>query len=254
MQALGFCFPNTVGLTCLQCEVMGPCGPLYLRSMSETTTFWQGSPLLHTSLTARGVEEVPLIFLKLTLLILTLDGIWALHWFQGQYSWSIKIGLPTFSIVMSSKCKSEAVPGCESGQVLIRTPFWVFLRVQPLIFTPWTGSSFGYFPRLPMLNPWPGPHETLLMEIFLLPSPIDTQSSPVWMSELIILILVERPMWIPSVLRLFSSAMTLTCWKVKFVQPNTFTWNCLLFRDVTSRTTEFLTKLNLIFFFFFSTK
>ncbi|PKI31016.1 hypothetical protein CRG98_048592, partial [Punica granatum] len=61
---------------------------------------------------------------------------------------------------MSSKCKSETDPGYEAGQVLTLTPFWVLVRVQFLTQNPETGSSAWYFPKLPTLIPWPGPHFT----------------------------------------------------------------------------------------------
>ena len=66
--------PETAGLTLAQEEVVDPPPPLYARSMSESTTCWHGTLSLQISFTASFVEEVPLIFLKLTLLILTLEG------------------------------------------------------------------------------------------------------------------------------------------------------------------------------------
>ncbi|KAL6329054.1 hypothetical protein AAG906_007344 [Vitis piasezkii] len=68
------------------------------------------------------------------------------------------------------------------------------LRVQFLTLMPTTGSSLGYFPRLPTLMPWPGPQVTLWILICSLPSPIETQSSPVSMVESVILIPEDRPM------------------------------------------------------------
>ena len=66
--------PETAGWTLVQVEVVDPRPPLYARSMSESTTCWHGTLLLQIRFTASFVEEVPLIFLKLTLLILTLEG------------------------------------------------------------------------------------------------------------------------------------------------------------------------------------
>ena len=66
--------PETAGWTLVQVEVAGPPPPLYVRSMLESTTCWHGTLLLQIRFTASFVEEVPLIFLKLTLLILTLEG------------------------------------------------------------------------------------------------------------------------------------------------------------------------------------
>jgi hypothetical protein len=59
--------------------------------------------------------------------------------------------------------------------------------------------------------------------------------------ELITLILVERPMWIPSVLGLFSGALMVTWLNVRFWHPKTLMWNCLLLRDVMFRTIELVT-------------
>ena len=67
VQAGGFYLPLT------QMEVADPPTPLYAR-MSATTTCWHGTLLLQISFTASFVEEVPLMFLKLTLLILTFEG------------------------------------------------------------------------------------------------------------------------------------------------------------------------------------
>ena len=66
--------PETVGWTFVQVEVVDPPPPLYARSMSKSTTCWHGTLLLQIRFTASFVEEVPLIFLKLTLLIVTLEG------------------------------------------------------------------------------------------------------------------------------------------------------------------------------------
>ena len=74
VQAGGFCLPKTVGLTLTQVEVANPPAPLYARLMSATTTCWHGTLLLQISFTDSFVEEVPLMFLKLTLLILTFEG------------------------------------------------------------------------------------------------------------------------------------------------------------------------------------
>jgi len=85
-------------------------------------------------------------------------------------------------MIISSKCKSEAIPLGEDGQVLTLTPFIVFVRVQFLTVTPITGYSLWYLPRLPTLMPWPGPQVMFSTFICWLPSPRETQSSPVLMS------------------------------------------------------------------------
>ena len=74
VQAGGFCLPETVDLTLTQVEVTDPSTPLYTRSMLATTTCWHDTLLLQISFTTSFVEEVPLMFLKLTLLILTFEG------------------------------------------------------------------------------------------------------------------------------------------------------------------------------------
>lgn len=68
------------------------------------------------------------------------------HWLCGQYCWSIKMGVQTLFMIISSKCKSEAIPLGEAGQVLTLTPFSVFVRVQ-FLMTPITGCSLRYLPR-----------------------------------------------------------------------------------------------------------
>lgn len=146
-----------------------------------------------------------------------------------------------------SKCISEAVPEKELGHVLILTPFCVFVSVQSTTLTPTTGSSFEYLPRLPTLIPWPGPQVTLWTRISRVPSPMETQSSPVAIFVSIMFIPLDRPTWIPSVLGLPSGAMTITFWKVTFLQPNKLMWNCLLSNDVMSRINASVTKSNLMF-------
>ena len=74
VQEGGFYLPETAGLTLTQVEVANPPTPLYTRAMLATTTSWHGTPLLQISFTASFVEEVPLMFFKLTLLILTFEG------------------------------------------------------------------------------------------------------------------------------------------------------------------------------------
>ena len=91
---------------------------------------------------------------------------------HGQYSWSIRIGLLTLSIIMSKKCILVAVPlAAEAGHVLILTPLVVLTNVQFFTVTPSTGSSLVYLPRLLMLIPCLGPHVTLVTSITLLSSP-----------------------------------------------------------------------------------
>ena len=62
------------GWTLAQVEVADPPPPLYARSMLESTTCWHGTLLLQIIFTASFVEDMPVIFLKLTLPILTLEG------------------------------------------------------------------------------------------------------------------------------------------------------------------------------------
>jgi hypothetical protein len=133
------------------------------------------------------------------------------------------------------------------GHVLILTPFNVSVRVQPITLIPDTGSSFGYFPRLPMLMPWPGPQVTFVIVTSLLPSPREIQSSPVAMFVSVMLIPDERPMWIPSVFALSPGAVMVTCWNMRFLHPKTLMWKFLLFSDLMSRTIEFVMKSSLIF-------
>ncbi|KAM1281735.1 hypothetical protein ACFX15_021860 [Malus domestica] len=180
-------------------------GILQVRSMSANSTF---------------SHDEPLMFLKLTLLILTFEGMFCLYWFHGQYCWSMRTGLLTLTMIISSKCISDAIPSeGEAGHVLILTPLDVLVKVQFLTLIPTTGSSFGYLPRLPMLMPWPGPQVILVTVISLFQSPMETQSSPVLLCASVMLIPVERPIWIPSVFMLSPGAMTLTRWNVTLLHP-----------------------------------
>ena len=73
LQAGGFCLPVVVGLTFLQTETGAP--PLKVKSISASSTFSQGTPLLHRIFTASLLDVVPLMFLKLMLLNFTFDGV-----------------------------------------------------------------------------------------------------------------------------------------------------------------------------------
>lgn len=156
----------------------------------------------------------------------------------------MRIGVETFFMVKSSKWRSEATPLGEAGQVLTRTPFMVFVRVQFLTVTPMTGSSFWYLPKLPTLMPWPGPQVIPSTVTCWAPSPRDTQSSPVLISAPEMVIPFDLPMWMPSVLRLLSGAVIVMPWKVTLLQLMRFMWNSLLFKEVMPWICEFLTELN----------
>lgn len=145
---------------------------------------------------------------------------------------------------MSSKCISSTNPWFGKGHVLIRTPFSELRNVQFITETSTTGSSPGFPPRLPTLIPCPGPQVIPLILMLRLPCPIEMQSSPVLMMESLILMLLLKPRWIPSVLGLLSGAVIVTRSKVILVQPKSPIWKCLLSKLVTSLTKLLLTLLN----------
>lgn len=124
------------------------------------------------------------------------------------------MGKAALSMTMSSKVKLDARSSGDPGHVFILIPLVVPVSVQFLTCIPVTGSSFFSFPRLPMLRkitnihshrfhpfhlviftlwvwlsiytnliPWPGPQKTFETKRFLLPSPMETQSSPTPMNE-----------------------------------------------------------------------
>jgi len=147
--------------------------------------------------------------------------------------------------MISSKCISVIgdVPG-KLGHVLILTPLSVFDMVQFLTRTCSTASSFGYFPKLPTLIPWPGPQFTFWTVICLLPCPNEIQSSPVAMFVLRTFTSVDLPMCIPSVFMLVAGAVMVKPSNVKLVQPKTLTWKFLLSFEVMSWIIECFRKLN----------
>ena len=108
-QAFGFWAPTSLGVTFVHSKVGGPSGPVYSMLMSPISTFSHGCPLLHNSFTASLFPDVPLICLKLMLASLIVDGFCLLHWFQGQYSWSMRIGFITFLTMISPKWISKVV-------------------------------------------------------------------------------------------------------------------------------------------------
>ena len=146
----------------------------------------------------------------------------------------MRIGLATLFIIIFSKCISEAIPGGEAGHVLILTPFIVLLKVlkvPPITLIPKAGCSFWYLPRLPKLIPWPGPQVTWLTVTSSVPSPMEMQSLPIPILALVMVMLDERPMWIPSVLGLFPGVVMVTCWICKLLHPKTLMWKNLLSFD-----------------------
>lgn len=64
--------------------------------------------------------------------------------------------------------------------------------------------------RINYLTPWPGPQCILSIHKFVVPGPIDIQSSPVWILLSVMVTLVEDWTWIPSVLGLRAGAIIFT--------------------------------------------
>lgn len=134
--------------------------------------------------------------------------------------------------------------GGDGAHVLILTPFRVLLRVQFGTVMPSTSFSSGYFPKLPMLIPWPGPHVMPEMSMFVVPGPNDMQSSPVAMFTLLIRTLFDELTWIPSVLGL-SIGANIDMWLITMPsQLFTWRWNISLFFEVIPSIDEFLTNFN----------
>ncbi|KAL3714634.1 hypothetical protein ACJRO7_006524 [Eucalyptus globulus] len=67
-------FPVIVGFMFAHCDVAAPFLPLYLKLISASSSFWQGTPLPQPSFSASGVADVPQMSLKLTSEILTFVG------------------------------------------------------------------------------------------------------------------------------------------------------------------------------------
>lgn len=121
----------------------------------------------------------------------------------------------------------------ESCHVFMRTPFMVLVMKLSLTTRPRTSPSFGYFPRLPTLMPWPGPHQMFEMRISVLPCPIEMQSSPVPIRVSWMMTPELRPMWMPSVLGLSSGASMRILLARKFWHCNTLKWKCFGFTEFT---------------------
>lgn len=79
--------------------------------------------------------------------------------------------------------------------------------------------------------PWPGPHIMRSIHKFFVPGPIEMQSSPVLITELVIATSDDNCTCIPSVFGLFPEAMTLTPSICTFLHPLTTIWNIWLFND-----------------------
>lgn len=146
---------------------------------------------------------------------------------------------------MFSKTKPEAKLYEEGDHVFILTPLSEPIKVQFLTDIPLTYSCSWPLPKLPILMPWPGPQATPFTSIDWLPDTMDTQSSPVPMTDLDILMFLEVPMWMPSVLGLSAGAESLTWLMLMFSQAKMLKWELLLLMDSMFSTLEFLTKSNL---------
>lgn len=134
--------------------------------------------------------------------------------------------------------------GNEVDHDLILTPLVVPVNVESLTVIPVTSSSFGYRPRLPMLIPWPGPQWTLVMLMSLLPGPKEMQSSPVPITEFLMLIPVDLEMCMPSVLGLLSGAITVTWSNVISWHPCTLKCMRLLLIEVMSLIVAVFTEVS----------
>ena len=117
------------------------------------------------------------------------------------------MGFLTLSITMLSKVILVADPVTMPAHVLILTPLVVLKRVQFCTKMSDTLLSVLYLPKLPTLMPCPGPQVILVTVTFSQLWPIETQSSPVPMTLLEMLINVEVLRCIPSVLGLFPGAI-----------------------------------------------
>nr|CAB3468399.1 unnamed protein product [Digitaria exilis] len=182
--------------------------PLYSTSTPSMVTPVQGILSEQRRLTASGVEEVPVTFLKET----------SLTWILEAVSTDLA-----------------------SSYALIRRPLLDFLSVQSFTVMSVTSFSSLYLPRLPMEMPWPGPQVTPVMLILVLPGPMEMQSSPQAMLVLMILTPVESPMWMPSVLGLSPGADTVTSLITMSLHWNTFMWKNLELSRVMPDTSPLFT-------------
>ncbi|KAM0988880.1 hypothetical protein FF1_012876 [Malus domestica] len=111
-------------------------------------------------------------------------------------------------MIISSKCISDAIPSeGEAGHVLILTPLYVFVKVQFLTLIPIPSkASNTYAMAWSTSNPSYGD--------FFVSIANGNTVIPVPMCASVMLIPVERPIWIPYVFMLSLGAMTLKCWNV----------------------------------------
>ncbi|CAN1159098.1 hypothetical protein LINPERHAP2_LOCUS22492 [Linum perenne] len=103
-----------------------------------------------------------------------------------------------------------------------------------------TGPSFWYFPRLPMLIPWLGPHFVFWMVMVSRLSIMETQSSPVPMVLSVMVMCCDLLRWMPSVFTLVAGAITFTCEKVMLLQSRVAMWKNLLSLLVMPSTQPFM--------------
>ena len=96
------------------------------------------------------------------------------------------------------------------------------------------------------LIPCPGPHLMPLISMFLVPGPIDMQSSPVWSVLPVIETPVDPCTWMPSVLGLWSGAIVLTFRTTTFLQLLITRWADWLLIDVKPLIRMSFAQLNVI--------
>lgn len=100
-----------------------------------------------------------------------------------------------------------------------------------LVLWPWIENWKG-MSNSKNLMPWPGPQLTSSIHKLVVPGPIETQSSPVWMLAPVIVTPVDPCTWIPSVFGLFPGAFILTpCTSTRSQLSITMWYNSLFIDD-----------------------
>lgn len=94
--------------------------------------------------------------------------------------------------------------------------------------------------------PCPGPQPMWSIHMFLVPGPIEMQSSPLLIVLLLMVTPVEYCTWMPSVFGLPLGAMILMFWSLMLLLCPMATWIVWLFRDVKPLTTMLLHHRNVI--------
>ncbi|BAS71687.1 Os01g0296166 [Oryza sativa Japonica Group] len=155
------------------------------------------------------------------------------------------MGLRTASILTFSNATADTEPD-PPCHVLMRTPLSECRITAFRTVTFATHALVPAFPRLPMLMPCPGPQVTFSMWTLSVPAPMETQSSPLETTVLVMRTSEVFSTWMPSVLGLSAGELMDRPSTRTPLQLSNRKWNSGLFCTLSPRTVTLLLMANRI--------